>query len=220
MNGSTLNRSLIQNSTYVWLSLALHLLIIAGLLRGMTFVDQPFSIGKHETVGTIPTVYLQLTPANSPSTNHSPGQPRINSAKITPTKIPPPPAPQRLGTPRHPSSSPPGSVKNYSGTANRGNHPAYSAPGTAFGSRILTRIMHRIAAHRYYPAIAKHNHLEGSPLLEFSIAPDGSVQHISIVRSSGHQILDQAALNTITKAAPFPYYAGIIRLPVRYAISR
>ncbi len=50
-----------------------------------------------------------------------------------------------------------------------------------------------------YPA----GELEGEVLMLVSILADGTLQHVKILRSSGHRPLDQAALATVRQAAPF-----------------
>jgi protein TonB len=54
-----------------------------------------------------------------------------------------------------------------------------------------------------YPGEARRQNLSGSLLLSVGINPDGSVYSIKIRHSSGHQVLDDAALNIVQLAAPF-----------------
>ena len=54
-----------------------------------------------------------------------------------------------------------------------------------------------------YPYEARKKHLSGKLLLDVAILPDGAVQQITIRRSSGKKILDEAAVRIVELAAPF-----------------
>lgn len=55
-----------------------------------------------------------------------------------------------------------------------------------------------------YPEQAIRNNINGELLLDVAINPDGSVQAIRVLRSSGKAILDNSAKNIVSMAAPFP----------------
>ena len=55
----------------------------------------------------------------------------------------------------------------------------------------------------YYPERARLSKLYGDILMVVTLLPDGSVENIEIVSSSGHSTLDQAAITTVKLAAPF-----------------
>jgi len=54
-----------------------------------------------------------------------------------------------------------------------------------------------------YPDAAKRQKLYGSLRLLVSILPNGSIQKTEILQSSGHAILDQAALDIVMLASPY-----------------
>ncbi len=54
-----------------------------------------------------------------------------------------------------------------------------------------------------YPDEAKNRELSGKLLLDVVLNSDGSVRRIDLLRSSGHKILDDAAIRIVTMAAPF-----------------
>ncbi|MBK1716149.1 energy transducer TonB [Thiocystis violacea] len=61
-----------------------------------------------------------------------------------------------------------------------------------------------------YPQAAKDQRLYGSLILHVSVRSDGSVERIRVVRSSGVDLLDQAAVQIVELAAPFsPFPADI-----------
>ena len=55
----------------------------------------------------------------------------------------------------------------------------------------------------YYPERARLGKLYGDILMVVTLLPDGSVENIEIVSSSGHSTLDQAAITTVRLAAPY-----------------
>lgn len=54
-----------------------------------------------------------------------------------------------------------------------------------------------------YPEAARHQQIYGNLVLEVNINPDGSVQEINVLRSSGKPLLDDAAIRIVRLAAPF-----------------
>lgn len=62
----------------------------------------------------------------------------------------------------------------------------------------------RIKQFEDYPPVAKRRHWEGTTVVQLRLGADGKVTDISIVETSGHEILDEAAVNMIRKASPLP----------------
>ncbi len=62
----------------------------------------------------------------------------------------------------------------------------------------------KIERHKKYPDTAKNKQIEGNVTVRFTITPKGSVYRVEIVKSSGHSILDTAALKAVNDADPFP----------------
>jgi len=54
-----------------------------------------------------------------------------------------------------------------------------------------------------YPDEARQRDLSGSLLLDVALNPDGSVREITIRRSSGQKVLDEAAIRIVELASPF-----------------
>ena len=61
-----------------------------------------------------------------------------------------------------------------------------------------------------YPEAARGK-LYGSLLLSVSIRADGSVEKVSVQRSSGHKVLDEAAVRSVKMAAPYAPFPPDIR---------
>lgn len=62
----------------------------------------------------------------------------------------------------------------------------------------------KIESRKKYPEAARSRRTEGRVTVSFTITPEGRVTGIQVVKSSGHALLDQAALTTVTEASPFP----------------
>ncbi|MBI3570182.1 MAG: TonB family protein [Gammaproteobacteria bacterium] len=62
-----------------------------------------------------------------------------------------------------------------------------------------------------YPDEAKRRHLTGNLLLDVALNADGSINEISVRRSSGQKILDDAAIRIVELSAPFPPFPPEIR---------
>ena len=62
-----------------------------------------------------------------------------------------------------------------------------------------------------YPDEAKRNKLYGNLLMHVAVRVDGSVERIRIVRSSGHKLLDDAAVRIVRMSAPFAPFPPEIR---------
>ncbi|MCB2261465.1 MAG: TonB family protein [Candidatus Thiosymbion ectosymbiont of Robbea hypermnestra] len=62
-----------------------------------------------------------------------------------------------------------------------------------------------------YPEAAKRRKLYGSLVLRIALRADGSVERIRVLRSSGSDLLDQAAIGIVELAAPFSPFPPDIR---------
>jgi protein TonB len=62
-----------------------------------------------------------------------------------------------------------------------------------------------------YPDEARRNRLYGSLRLLVSILPDGSLKEVKLLESSGHQVLDDAAIRIVQLAAPFAPFSDELR---------
>jgi TonB family protein len=72
----------------------------------------------------------------------------------------------------------------------------------------LEAIRRKIENAKMYPHWAREAGYEGITKIRFAILSNGQLGEISIVGSSGYDILDNAAIAAIEKAAPFPALPG------------
>lgn len=71
-------------------------------------------------------------------------------------------------------------------------------------STVLAGIRERIERARFYPDQARRQGVEGVVEVEFTLSSDGRVEDVKVLRSSGSPLLDEASIETIKRAAPYP----------------
>lgn len=88
----------------------------------------------------------------------------------------------------------------------------------------LARLRERIQQALEYPSAARRRGLTGSVNMEIVIRPDGAIAGVSLLQSSSHPILDQAALDAVRRLQPLPFPAELpprtlsVRLPVVFEL--
>ncbi len=91
-----------------------------------------------------------------------------------------------------------------------------------FSLLLLTSVTHAkeyvvFAPLPKYPEEAKTGHFTGSGLFALHIRQDGSVEHVDMIQSIGHPILDEAAATAFRQWRFHPNKtAWVIRIPIRY----
>jgi protein TonB len=55
-----------------------------------------------------------------------------------------------------------------------------------------------------YPDAARRKGVSGKLLLDVALNPDGSVRNITVLKSSGHAVIDDAAIRIVKLAGPYP----------------
>lgn len=132
----------------------------------------------------------------------------------------PPPPPRQVAEPARPAPQPQGNQgqqqaqqrqgtsdgEAQSGAATQGSQASAQAQaaGNAAVSNYPGQVVTRLRRALRYPAAARRDRLTGEVHVSFTIAAGGGVSGISVVRSSGSPVLDQAAIATVQRAAPFP----------------
>ena len=62
-----------------------------------------------------------------------------------------------------------------------------------------------------YPEEARRRNISGQLVLDVALNPDGKINQITIRRSSGHKVLDDAAIRIVELAAPYAPFPEAIR---------
>ena len=91
----------------------------------------------------------------------------------------------------------------------------------------LAESLHRrIIELRHYPSHARLNGWEGKVVLKVSIRQDGQLKDVEVVKSSGHESLDQAAIESVRRACPLHMKHEltapmvVLHVPVSYTLNR
>ena len=91
----------------------------------------------------------------------------------------------------------------------------------------LAESLHRrIIELRHYPSTARLNGWEGKVVLKVSIRHDGQLKDVEVVKSSGYELLDQAAMEAVRRACPLHMKHEltapmvVLHLPVSYSLNR
>ena len=100
-------------------------------------------------------------------------------------------------------------------------------PATKADYGWLAESLHRrIIELRHYPSTARLNGWEGKVVLKVSIRQDGQLKEVEVVKSSGHESLDQAAIEAVRRACPLHMKHEltapmvVLHLPVSYSLNR
>jgi TonB family protein len=89
----------------------------------------------------------------------------------------------------------------------------------ASDASILAKIRKKIFSAKTYPQTARDAGASGKVKVSFLINSDGSLAAAAVVSSSGFASLDAAALSTLHRAAPLPFYPQPIVLTLEYRLE-
>lgn len=96
-------------------------------------------------------------------------------------------------------------VEGAKSSSTQGKKGAFSRQsGNANMSNYDGKVRSKLNRSFRYPPKAKREGLQGVAQVRFTVSSSGAASNISIARSAGSAILDQAALDTVRRASPFP----------------
>jgi protein TonB len=132
--------------------------------------------------------------------------------QIQPKRAEPKPAPAQA-----PAARPTGNVAS---AAPPTPAPPVSAPATAVGPTWNTQLAAWLAANRRYPEASRRKSEEGEVTVRFTVAPDGRVTEVALVKGSGWAALDASALGMLRGATlPAPGAEATRTVRVRFRLS-
>ncbi|MFO7604797.1 MAG: energy transducer TonB [Desulfurivibrionaceae bacterium] len=139
------------------------------------------------------TVPQKTTPAPVAST-----QPvQVAVREIPPVALPAPPrVPEEVAEPVPDLAE--SAVENGDEPAPPRNKLAEEVAGAPAQTPIrLARPLYRKNPPPEYPSLARRRHLQGTVVLEVSVSAEGTVEELMVEESSGHKVLDRAALRAV-----------------------
>ena len=88
-------------------------------------------------------------------------------------------------------------------------------------AKTISHVRGQVLNQLGYPAIARRRGWCGKLVLGFVLCADGSVENLVVLKSSGHGILDHAAMQAVVKTAPFSggYPKTEVRLPINFQLN-
>lgn len=212
----------------LWPSLPVMDIMHNGVLRvdlpdHETVADRPGS-HRRQVLKSIPRMKTQAVPVHTPSpTSHASTLPQharkhmtrnkaVSRVARVPDRHVPSPRPverhklhvDESGTPRRPAKT----THHMSGSA-----PAPAAPG-----RISSRARALLLAHIEYPRPARRRGWRGLGTFQLLIVREG-VRRVTMLASTGHGLLDQAAVRGLMDAGRIPLKDGVYDLPVEFRLQ-
>jgi protein TonB len=97
--------------------------------------------------------------------------------------------------------------------------PPLPAPPRALKGQSLRRAQTALSEHLFYPPQAVAQGLEGDVILLLTLSDNGQLISASIARSSGHALLDQAALDATRRIGALPGNPRQTLFPVRFSLQ-
>ncbi len=114
-------------------------------------------------------------------------------------------------------------VNARNGSTSHGRHELTSA---ARYRKIRTALQDALLPHFDYPPLARRRGWQGRVNVGLHVAADGDLTRIRLVKSSGHALLDRAAVRNVTELRSIPHAARWLEgngmdlvLPVRYQLA-
>ena len=146
-------------------------------------------------------------------------EPEPQVAQVTPPAQPSPPTPTPPAA--QPSGAPSSNVKSNlppSGAETVGEFNF----ATSAGDERFSKIQRAIQKHHKYPKRAQKMRHQGVVEVSFLYKKDGTVRDVKVIKSSGFETLDEAAVELINRAVPdFPTLDRdyVIKIPVSYKLT-
>lgn len=224
-----------------WLAVAASLALHAGAFA-LVWRSPPPSPPLHPGTLQVTLVAPAMSPlaARSPSPSTRGDQHTAVPSKAASAENPDPrpespvapfpaaPAPATTETPTDTSlaaaAPAPASTDRATDTAASSSPMEPARTATYTGGQIMATLEEAFSIHFYYPALARRKGWEGDVTLALRVETDGRLTGIHVVNSSGHRVLDNAAIDSLSRARALRLPGGALDggldmlLPVRYRL--
>ena len=185
----------------------------------------------------------RVKPKEQPKLKPVPPEPEPTKAPVIPTPAPPAATTKASPAPASAVSSQartsPGSGGGSGtgqggqgggrGTGSGGGMGPGRGPGSGGGSALqgyLKEVRRLLEKHKDYPQMARRRQLQGIVVLVFTISSGGHIESYRVGRASGHDLLDEAAKETIRRVGHFPPFPAnlnrqklTIEIPLAFRLS-
>jgi len=75
------------------------------------------------------------------------------------------------------------------------------------------------AARPAYPMEARRRHMTGAGVFAMHVRPNGTVSSVSVIQSTGHAILDKAAIDAFIQWRFWPGTVSTVRTPINFTMN-
>jgi protein TonB len=141
--------------------------------------------------------------------------PRAKPERSEVAEVSPPPEPAKepenpketAAAPAKPAAPPPSApsaAQSAARSGGAGGGGAAETAGNAAASAYRAKVAAQLKRKRFYPNAARRDRLTGSTTVSFTLNASGKVTAVRVVRSSGKRILDEAAIEMVRRASPYP----------------
>ncbi len=93
--------------------------------------------------------------------------------------------------------------------------------GEVFERENLESIRQIVSSNLRYPYVARRMGWEGTVILRFKLTPSGKIEEVSVLKSSGYEVLDNEALEALKASEgklPKPKEVVVVELPIVYRL--
>lgn len=135
-------------------------------------------------------------PADVPTPRLKPERTEVAEAEPPEEPVPAKPA--------APPPSAPSAAQSAARSGGAGGGGASQTAGNAAASAYRAKVAAQLKRKRFYPSAARRDRLTGTTTVSFTLNGAGKVTAARVVRSSGERILDEAAVEMVRRASPYP----------------
>lgn len=96
--------------------------------------------------------------------------------------------------------------------------PSHQAAPQKLSGKSLHRAQAMLSKHLFYPQSAVNQGIEGEVVLLLSLDSKGGIQAVEIAKSSGHALLDEAAIDAARHIGALPGNPHQTLLPVSFRL--
>lgn len=206
-----------------------HHVMEAAPVTAQTYQAQQ-AVSAPAVVETVPEPVMT---ASAPVTHHAPA---VEAIAAPPAPVDPAPAMEPVAAPpatlEPPLAAPAPPVVAQLDPAKMEEHQVVASAAmpkkaTKTNNNWVGESLHRrISELRHYPSTARLNGWEGKVVLKVSIRNDGHLNSVEVVKTSGYESLDQAAIEAVRRACPLHMKHElssemvVLTLPVNYSLNR
>jgi len=196
---------------------------------------EPGPVEPQSVAQAVPQEVRTVTPIIQAASQPIRSEPQIIARTAQPIETPPPAArEQPAAAAPAASTQPTPTVSAPAETAARipesvsasGPSPASTAQTKRDYGWLTETLWSRIEQLKRYPSLARLNRWEGKVVLRVVIKETGELADLRIAQSSGHDILDQDALETLKQAAPLKLKQPlgqpqiVVHIPISYKLAQ